>query len=50
MSEFQQYLQDLKNYRDSLRKARKERFIQQLPYRVWFWLLILFSLYLVSPF
>lgn len=33
-----------------MRKARKDHFIQQVPYRAWFWLLILFSLYLASPF
>lgn len=38
----------LKLYR--MRKARREYFLQQVPYRAWFWLLILFSLYLVSPF
>lgn len=33
-----------------MRKARRERFIKEMPYRLWFWLMISFSLYLVSPF
>jgi len=31
-------------------RARRERFIKEIPYHLWFWLTITFSLYLVSPF
>jgi len=33
-----------------MRKARRERFIKEMPYHLWFWLTVTFSLYLALPF
>lgn len=33
-----------------MRKSRRERFIKEMPYHLWFWLIVTFSIYLVSPF
>lgn len=53
MSDFYQQVQDLRDYRDALVKARKLRrqeYIKQIPYKPWFWMAYFFILLLIYPF
>ena len=50
IEKYPEILRDLKIERDYLVAKRRARFKARLPYRVWFWLMILFALYLASPF
>lgn len=52
MKDFPQYMEDLRDYRDNLVRARKKRrqeYIKQLPYKPWFWMAYFFILLLVLP-
>lgn len=47
---YREIVRELKIERDYLVAKRRARFKANLPYRVWFWMMILFALYLASPF
>ena len=47
---YREIVNELKIERDYLVAKRRARFKANLPYRVWFWMMILFALYLASPF
>lgn len=49
VSSFHEVLTEMKLERDLYVARRKARFRQRLPYRVSFWLFILFALYLAYP-
>lgn len=53
MNNFPQYMEDLRQYRDALVKARKIRrqeYIKQLSYKPWFWMAYFFILLMIYPF
>lgn len=47
---FQYDLVEMRARLKIMRKTRRDRFIKELPYRLWFWLMVVFSLYLAYPF
>lgn len=49
VTDFPEVLDELKRERDAYVARRKARFRERLPYKTYFWLMVLFSLYLAYP-
>ena len=46
-------MEDLRQYRDALvkaRKIRKQEYVKQLSYKPWFWMAYFFILLMIYPF